>query len=177
MTSLKKKFSLLLALLLSLSLVALTASGEEPSDGSVPPDDALVTYGYMQSQLDALRKELSLAMEKAIEQAVAQALNGEQPDVSLPTSGYHDLTLPRGSVITLGKDAEVIFRGGHAVILTPSDRTGEGVTNLATGLELFSGMPLSFGHIYHKTTPESSASLLVTGEQAAFTLKGTYAIS
>lgn len=164
-TSARKHVCVLLTLVILLTVFCLPVSGAETS----MPDDAIVTYGYLQAQLEALRQEL--------QEAIANA-SGASAGESNPQEGaYRDVTLPRGSVITLGEDAEVIFRGGDAVVLTVSDGAGSGVTDLATGEEFFSGARLQFAHIYYQSTPNSRVCLLVTGEKAAFTLKGTYAIS
>lgn len=166
-TSGKKRVCFLLTLCLLLTVFCLPVSGEE----SAPP--ALVSQEYLQKQLEALRQELL----EAIEQAKA-GFGGDTPAATLPPeSDYRDVTLPRGSVLTLGADAEVIFRGGYAVVLTVSEEAGAGITELATEQELFSGALLQFARIYYKSTPESHACVLVTGDKAAFTLKGTYEIS
>lgn len=161
----RKRTCILLVLSLLLVLFSLSVSGAEAE----PNQDALVTYGYLQNQLDALRQELLDAIGDA----------SGVPSAGHPQSGgsYRDVTLERGSVITLGMDAEVIFRGGNAVVLSVSDQAGAGVTELASGTELFSGAPLQFAHIYYQTTSGSRVALLVTGDKASFTLKGTYAIT
>lgn len=163
----RKRICALLAGLLLLSVFVLPASGAEASEGETSTP-ALVSIEYLQNQLEALRKELLAA--------IAGASNGGASE-EVPQGAYRDVTLPRGSVITLGDDAEVIFRGGNAVLLTVSSGEGEGATDLAAGEELFSGDALQFAHIYYKTTSHGRVSLLVTGERAAFTLKGTYAIT
>ena len=133
---------------------------------------ALVSQEYLQKQLEALRKELLEVIAKAVGNASdLPALDGPQE------SAYRDVTLPRGSVVTLGDDAEVIFRGGYAVVLTVSEDAGAGLADLVTGEESFSGTLLQFAHIYYKSAPGGRVSLLVTGDKAAFTLKGTYDIS
>lgn len=162
----RRPVCVLLTLCLLLTVFCLPVSGAE----SDPP--ALVSEEYLQKQLDALRKELLEAIGHA-----SGDVSG-LPDAEEPQEGaYRDVTLPKGSVITLGEDAEVIFRGGYAVALTVSDQTDAGLTDLATGEETFSGDFLKFAHIYYKSAPDSRVSLLVTGEKAAFTLKGTYDIS
>lgn len=160
--SLRKFLCLLLASVILLTTLCLTASGEAGD----PP--ALVSEEYLQRQLNALRKELL--------EAIGSAAGAPVTDTP-QKSDYRDVTLPRGSVITLGEDAEVIFRGGYAVVLTASEEVSAGVKDLATGEEVFSGEPLQFAHIYYKSAPHSRVSLLVTGEKAAFTLKGTYDIT
>ena len=155
---------LALTAILLFTTLCLSVSGETGE----PP--ALVSEEYLQKQLDALRKELLEAINAGTASDIPVT---EQPQ----ESAYRDVTLPRGSVIVLGDDAEVIFRGGYAVALTVSDAAGAGLTDLATGEEGFSGMDLQFAHIYYKSAPGSRVSLLVTGEKAAFTLKGTYEIT
>lgn len=164
--SFRKPLCLLLTLVILLTALCLPVSGET----SDPP--ALVSQEYLQKQLDALRKELLDAIGNSAGNASGAPSMAEPQE-----SAYRDVTLPRGSVITLGDDAEVIFRGGYAVVLTVSDQVGTGITDLATGEEAFSGAFLQFAHIYYKSAPGSRVSLLVTGEKAAFTLKGTYELS
>lgn len=169
----RKRLCVLLVLTLLLAALSLTASGANPASAtSEPGDDALVTYGYLQNQLEKLRQELLDAVGDSTG-AFAQT----PADGSIQNGGYRDVTLTRGSVLTLGYDAEVIFRGGSAVMITASDKAGEGITDLSSGMEFFSGAPLHFAHLYYKTNPEGCAYLLVTGEKASFTLKGTYALS
>lgn len=163
--SARRPVCMLLTLCLLFAAFCLPVAGAEAD----PP--ALVSEEYLQKQLDALRKELLEAIGNA--GSIAGSPTVEQPQ----ESAYRDVTLPRGSVITLGEDAEVIFRGGYAVALTVSDQADAGLTDLASGEELFSGAGLQFAHIYYKSAPDSRVSLLVTGEKAAFTLKGTYEIS
>lgn len=153
---------MLLTLCLLLTVFCLPVSGAEAD----PP--ALVSQEYLQKQLDALRKELL----EAIGNGSGLPVVGDTQE-----SAYRDVTLSRGSVITLGENAEVIFRGGNAVVLTVSDQAGAGLTDLASEEEIFSGALLAFAHIYYKSAPNGRVSLLVTGEKAAFTLKGTYEIS
>lgn len=162
----RRPVCVLLTLCLLLTVFCLPVSGAE----SDPP--ALVSQEYLQKQLDALRKELLEAIGNAAGNASGAPVTEEPQE-----NAYRDLTLPRGSVITLEEDAEVIFRGGYAVVLTVSDQADAGLADLATGEELFSGGYLEFAHIYYKSAPDSRVSLLVTGEKAAFTLKGTYDLS
>ena len=157
-----RRICFLLTLALLLAVFCLPVSGAE----SDPP--ALVSQEYLQKQLEALRKELL--------EAIAN-VSGTPVENLTQESDYLDVTLPRGSVITLGEDAEVIFRGGNAVVLTVTGEAGAGLADLATGEEVFSGTLLQFAHIYYKSAPKGRVSLLVTGEKAAFTLKGTYDIS
>ncbi len=152
----------LLAVWLPLSVFFFSASAADASDGETTSIDsnALVTYGYLQSVIDDLKKELLAEFSGSSGGAVS--------------STYHDITFPKGTVLVLGSDAEVIFRGGNAIIITTSPEPGRGITDLSAGRECFSGESLLFGHIYYKTDAESGACLLVTGDQAAFTMKGTY---
>lgn len=164
----RKRLCVLLAVTLLLAAISVTASGADTaSDASEPGDDALVTYGYLQKQLDQLRQELMDAIGDSSD-AFAQTPGSEETQ----NGGYRDITLKRGSILRLGSDTEVIFRGGSAVVITASDKAGDGITDLSTGTEFFSGAPLCFAHLYYKTNPEGCAYLLVTGEKASFTLKG-----
>ena len=163
-----KRVCVLLAICMLLTALCLPASGVTAlGEESTPP--AFVSDEYLQAQLEALRRELL--------EAIASASGTSVPEPDAQNSVYRDVTLSRGSVIVLREDAEVIFRGGNAVVLTVSERSGEGVTDLATGEECFSGTSLQFAHIYYKSAEGGRACLLVTGDKAAFTLKGTYDIS
>jgi len=151
--------------------VSATDSKENPID-----PNALITYGYLQSILEDLKLDILAELSESIQ-------NGE---MSVPTdtpdeggnitvgSSYTDVTFPSGTVIVLGSDAEAIFRGGDAVVITVSQSEGTGITDLSAGKECFSGEMLSFGHIYYKTDKQSRAYILVTGDKAAFTMRGTY---
>lgn len=166
-------FALAVAVLFAAVSFCVSAAGSE--DTSIDPD-ALITYGYLQSVLEDLKLEILAELSESIQ-------NGE---MSLPTdipqeggnitvgSTYSDVSFPNGTVLVLGSDAEAIFRGGDAVILTVSQAEGTGITDLSAGKECFSGEMLSFGHIYCKTETKSRAYILVTGDKAAFTMRGTY---
>lgn len=153
--------SLAIAFTMLLTAFTFTASAAgEDSETSID-SNALVTYGYLQSILEDLKLELLEELSQ----------NGGNITVGSP---YTDVTVTEGTVIVLGSDAEAIFRGGDAVVITVSRNEGAGITDLSAGKECCSGDFLTFGHIYYKTKAESRAYILVTGDKAAFTMKGTY---
>lgn len=154
-------YSALLALMLLLAACTFSASAAEDDETSID-SNALVTYGYLQSILEDLKLEL-----------LTELAGSADGNITVNTP-YTDVTFEEGTVILLGSDAEAIFRGGDAVVITVSCNAGAGITDLSEDKECFSGEFLKFGHIYYKTNAESRAYILVTGDKAAFTMKGTY---
>ena len=143
--------------LLSVSLLSGVAA--DPSGESSIDDKALVTYGYLQTFREELKQEI---------------LN-EIGTKSNASSDYEEVELVRGNVLSLAEGTEVIFRGGDAVIVSCSGKDGAGFTDLSGGGQCFSGDTLLPGHIYYKTKAESVAYIVITGERAAFTIRGIYA--
>lgn len=132
---------------------------------SIPVEDGnyLVTYDYLNRYLEQLKKEIikELAQEGGL--AVEQ--------------DYEEVSASEGEVILLYPDTEIIYRGGNAVAITSSEKEGEGIADLSASKELFSGMPLEYGHIYCPSATESRKAILVTGATAYFTIRGDYEIS
>ncbi len=126
------------------------------------PEDTLVTYGYLLKFKDELRKEI-------IEELSAEG------GIKIE-SEYTDVSLKAGQVLVLSPECEIIYRGGGAVAVTSSFGEGEGLTDMSVGGELFSGEPLSFGHIYHASESDSKKSIVVTGDSAYFTVRGEYEV-
>ncbi len=167
-------YAIAIAVAVLFAAVSFCVSASGSKDSSVDPN-ALITYGYLQSILEDLKLEILAEVAESVQ-------NGE---ISVPTdtpddgnitvgSSYTDVTFPSGTVIVLGSDAEAIFRGGDAVIISVSQSEGNGIFDLSAGKECFSGEMLSFGHIYYKPNTKSRAYILVTGDKAAFTMRGTY---
>lgn len=152
-----------LALLLTGVTCALPTHAKTEDGENTIPDNAFITYGYLQSILEDLRLEL------------LEELTGQGGSITIE-SNYKEVSLKKGDVLVLSTDCEAIFRGGNAAVITSTCSQGEGLTDLSMGTECFSGDLLSFGHIYYKTTGDSRAYILVTGDKAAFTLRGTYEI-
>jgi hypothetical protein len=68
------------------------------------------------------------------------------------------------------------FRGGGAVIITTSPEKGDGVSDMSSGAEFFSGRSLEFGHVYYASESKAVKYILVTGDKAYFTIRGSYEI-
>ena len=167
-------YAIALAVAVLFAALSFGVSATGSDDTSIDPN-ALITYGYLQSVLEDLKLDILAEIAESLQ-------NGE---ISVPTdtpdggnitvgSSYTDVTFQSGTVIVLNSDAEAIFRGGDAVIITVAQSEGTGITDLSAGKECFSGEMLSFGHIYYKTDKKSRAYILVTGDKAAFTMRGTY---
>lgn len=125
--------------------------------------NALVTYGYLQTMLEQWKQELLREL----------AQSDSDVPVTLPSS-YTEISLSQGTILQLHGETEAIFRGGDAIVITVSAEAGRGLTDLSANRECFSGEFLQFGHIYYKTNAQSRTYILITGERAAFTMKGTY---
>lgn len=156
-------FAVTFALLFACVTCALPTTASADGDEVSIPEDTLITYGYLQSILEDLRLEL------------LEELAGQGGSVTIECD-YKDVTLKKGDVLVLSTDCEAIFRGGSAAFITSSCEEGEGLTDLSANTECFSGDLPEFGHIYYKTRGDSRAYILITGEKAAFTLRGTYEI-
>ena len=154
--------ALTLALLFTGVMCALPLRVSADGETSIP-DNAVVTYGYLQSVLEDLRLQL------------LEELAGQGGSITIE-SEYKEVSLKKGDILVLSTDCEAIFRGGSAAVITSTCKEGEGLTDLSMGTECFSGDLLAFGHIYYKTRGDSRAYILITGDKAAFTLRGTYEI-
>lgn len=159
------------ALLLLASIVFLLAIGASAADNhnspSVSdvsiPDDTVVTYGYLQQFKDQLKQEI---IEELMQNGGIQV-----------SSDYNDLSAKKGSIILLGSDCEVIYRGGGAVVISASPNNGDGIMDMSENLQLFSGDFLQYGHIYYPADSDAKKCILVTGDKAFFTLRGDYELS
>lgn len=145
------------------SAFAVNAPAEDSSKaGESIPDSTLIDYGYLKVFKEELKKEI------LDEIAQNGGLSGG--------SGYTDVSLTEGQMVILSPNCEIIFRGGSAVAVTSSCFDGEGITDVSVNTELFSGMPLEFGHIYYPSGSSAKKAILITGQTAHFTLKGSYEI-
>ncbi len=153
----------LTALAVTLSAFAVNAPAEDASaaDAAVP-DNTLIDYGYLKVFKEELKKEI------LAEIAENGGLSGG--------SGYTDVSLKEGQMVVLSPDCEIIFRGGSAVAITSACSEGEGITDISVNTEIFSGMALEFGHIYYPSGSSAKKAILITGQTAHFTLKGSYEI-
>lgn len=143
-----------------------TADGEaktasESNSDALIPDETLVTYGMLLKIKDELRQEI-----------VSELL---QDGVSVQTT-YNDICVNQGELLILSPDSEIIYRGGGAIAITSSEGQTEGITDMSANTEIFSGMPLEYGHIYHSSASEATKAILVTGDRAYFTVRGDYEI-
>ena len=149
--------SLLIAVLFMLA-ISIPASAETSKQ-----DDPLVTLSYVNEVLKP--------------QIIAEVL--EQLGSGGTTAGgssYNDISVANGKLLKLGADCEFIYRGGGATIITSSAQPGDGVTDMSAGTEFFSGKPLEFGHVYYASESEAVKYILITGERAYFTVRGSYEI-
>lgn len=163
-----KLTAVVLALTVCVGTYPMCANAAE--SGDVP---TLVSVEYLEEQLDALRRELLGELEKV----KAELADAQKPDAEAPSDGYREVTLRRGDVLTPDGDTEVLCRGGDVLLLTLTEEPGSGLTDLTDGAERFSGASLEYAHLYRRSDgagPE--VDLLVVGEEASFTVKGTYAI-
>lgn len=154
--------SVLMLCALAIGVSAADSGGQTVSDGSAEsiPDDTLITYGYIQILKQQLKEEIINEL---------RADGGIQLD-----SAYADISASVGQLIVLGTDAEVIYRGGGAVAITASPAQGDGIIDMSEGVECFSGASLQYGHIYFASESDAKKCILVTGETAYFTIRGSY---
>ncbi|HOJ49049.1 MAG TPA: hypothetical protein PLD48_09355 [Bacillota bacterium] len=161
----KKALLFAAVIVLTFSLGA-TVYAEQPAQKSAVSDDPLVTLSYVN---EVLKPQI-------IAEILQRTGNGSVPAISTGESVYQDIYLERGKMIKLGADCEFIYRGGGAVIITTSPEKGDGVSDMSTGMEFFSGKPLEFGHVYYASESEAEKYILITGSKAYFTIRGTYEI-
>lgn len=156
-----KKLILSFIAVLLAAILCLTASAEESSDESIydGKKDPLVTLSYVN---EILKPQI-------IAEVLEQLGNG-----TTATSNYTDINIECGKMLKLSTGCELIYRGGGAVIITASDCKGDGITEIASGIEYFSGTSLAFGHIYYASESTSDKYILITGEKAYFTVCGDY---
>ena len=166
-----KKFNLLLVAacisLLSVTGVLVISGAAEngeavaASEGSIP-ENTLITYGYLEQFKEELKQEI---LDELMQSG----------GISVE-SDYKDISLKQGQTLILSTETEVIYRGGGAIAVTSSGEELQGVSDMSTGKELFSGMPLEYGHIYFASASDSKKAILVIGENAYFTVRGDYDI-
>lgn len=153
--------SLLLAVaLLSLSALHISAENSEPEESI--PDDAVVTYGYLMAFREQMKQEI-----------IAQLTADGGITAATP---YSDISATAGQFIIISVDSELIYRGGGAVVVTSSAHNGDGIKDMSTGAELFSGTALEYGHIYFAGESAAHKAVLITGDKAFFTVRGEYEI-
>ncbi len=143
-----------------ITAVLSAGASADPSGETSIDDKALVTYGYLRTFREELKQEI---------------LNEIGNMGGTISSDYEEITLKCGDVISLAEGTEVIFRGGNAVTVCASDEDEAGFTDFSSSEQCGSGTFLQPGHIYYKTKAESVAYIVVTGDHAAFTIRGTYA--
>ncbi len=165
-----KLTAFVLALTVCVGTYPMCANAAESGDAPT-----LVSVEYLEEQLDALRRELLGELEK-VKAELAEAREPDA-DAEAPSDGYREVTLKRGDVLTPDGDTEVLCRGGDVLLLTLTEEPGSGLTDLTDGTERFSGAPLAYAHLYRRSDGSGpEVDLLVVGEEASFTVKGTYAI-
>ena len=151
--------ALLTAAVLFLSVMHISAADTSEDD---IPDNAVVTYGYLEVFREQLKQELLEELD----------MGGEFS----ASSHYHDISAKEGQIIILSKESELIYRGGGAKCITYSHENGTGIMDMSAGTELFSGHALEYGHIYYSAEENDKTAFLITGEIAYFTVRGHYEI-
>lgn len=152
---------LLLAVILPVAALKSNAESGSSAEQSIP-EDTLITYGYLEQFREQLKQEI-----------IAELIS--EGGISFEQT-YNDISLKEGETLILSADTEVIYRGGGAAAVTSSNQSGEGITDMSEGTELFSGQPLEYGHIYYASATDSKKAILVTGSAAYFTVRGSYEI-
>jgi len=148
-----------LILILSTTTSAQDSSQTDTKDSS---DDPLVSLSYVNEVLKP--------------QIIEEVLSSVKSGGTYSGSTYCDITAKSGKMIMLGANCEFIYRGGGAVIITTSPKTGDGVSDMSMGNEYFSGKPLEFGHVYYASDSDAEKYILITGNIAYFTIRGVYEI-
>jgi len=148
-----------LILILSTTTSAQDSSQTDTKDSS---DDPLVSLSYVNEVLKP--------------QIIEEVLSSVKSGGNYSGSSYCDITVNSGKMIMLGANCEFIYRGGGAVIITTSPKTGDGVSDMSMGNEYFSGKPLEFGHVYYASDSDAEKYILITGNIAYFTIRGVYEI-
>ena len=145
-------------LLLAATLTIASAEQEKPDK------NALVTYGYIEKLKSELKQELLAELSGSEAGTVAGGL-------------YADIDLTEGQTLTLAPESEIIYRGGGAVVITSSQEAGDGIMDMSTGTECFSGGALTYGHVYYASESTAKKCILAVGQKAYFTVRGSYEIS
>ena len=162
-----KKLSLALvvavALLLPIFAMIAYAENETSSDDlGFDPEKTVVTYDMLMKFKEEFRAEL-------LEELAAEG------GITIKNT-YEDIDVKEGEIILLSPAAEVIYRGGGAVAITSSDSENDGITDMSSGTEIFSGEALEYGHIYYLTETDSKAAILILSDKAVITARGSYEI-
>lgn len=162
----RKRLLLLLAVIVLTFSLGVTVSAGQPAPTATAAgnSDPLVTLSYVN---EVLKPQI-------IAEVLQQTNKGNYPLGN--SSTYQDITLESGKMILIGANCEFIYRGGGAVIITTSPEKGDGVSDMSTGVEFFSGKPLEFGHVYYASESKAVKYILITGEKAYFTIRGGYEI-
>lgn len=162
MNSKKTLTALMLALCVITSVIfGASAGAEESGEGTVViPPDTPVTYGYLETFREKLKQEI-----------LSELISNGTIEVSSPTE---DISIPRGGMILLGANCELIYRGGGAAAVTSSLLPGDGISDMSEGIELFSGEALKYGHVYFASESVAEKAIIVTGGTAYFTVRGSY---
>ena len=164
-----KRSLLFIAIVVLTFSLCIPATAEQTADTTAiaSNSDPLVTLSYVN---EVLKPQI-------IAEVLQQTGNGGHIATSgSGTSAYLDLNLESGKMIMLGANCEFIYRGGGAIIITTSPEKGDGVSDMSTGAEFFSGKPLEFGHVYYASESTAVKYILVTGNKAYFTIRGSYEI-
>ena len=148
----------LVALALPIAFIMASAQAD-----STDEDNALVTRGY----LCIFRRELK--------QEIMAELSFDSGNST--ESEYREVLLTEGQTILLSENCEIIYRGGGAIAVTCSDHKGDGITDMSSGGEIFSGEALQYGHIYFASDSPAEKYILVTGNTAYFTVRGDFDIA
>ncbi len=157
-------FPIVMAVIIIVTAAAVTATGAGDGEVSIP-DDTLITYGNLEAIKEQLKAEI---IAELLQSGGIESAGGSE---------YVNLVLKRGDIITLGVGCEVICRSEGACVISASCDSGDGVIDMASGNELFSGMPLEYGHIYYGGSGSAKKCIVITGEQVMLTLRGEYAQS
>ena len=167
--------ALALAVIVSFTLV-ISVCAYDSSDGiSESDENIIVTYDYIKKLKEELKEEI-------LEELQGGAANGNSSDTGDSDSTgenrqtYKDITLNKGQMIIFAVGSEIIYRGGNASVITSSSDKNKGVLDMSEGKELYSGQPLQYGHIYYSSDSDARKYILVTGEKAFFTVRGSYEV-
>jgi hypothetical protein len=163
--NIKRSLLFIAVMVLTFSLCVTVTAGQTSVAATASESDPLVTLSYVN---EVLKPQI---IAEVLKQTGGNGyVNGSG------TSAYLDIDLDSGKMIMLGANCEFIYRGGGAVIITTSPEKGDGVSDMSTGAEFFSGKPLEFGHVYFASESKAVKYILVTGSKAYFTIRGSYEI-
>ncbi len=152
---------LLLSLVMTVALILSAVTAFAETKDTSEEDYYLISAKDLETLREDIRKELLAEFQDELENA--------------NKAGYKEVTATRGQVVILAHDSELIYRGGGAVAITSSNSKNDGLTDISSEKEIFSGQKLDYCHIYVSKS-QSVKAVLVTGEQASFTIRGNYEI-